>query len=154
MSQAEATLNRLETRARELREGKFEKVGPGKPARLSEALMPGEGGAQGDLHIFVGSGVPKGYEKVEKLTDADRQLVFGNTQGAKHCLDSLEGVTMYRPKGWNEESLIGPYLLLTQERVINHPTHGPVTLPAGREYNICYPRDFDVEQKRAERSKD
>lgn len=149
-----AALNRLQTRIAEIRNGEHDRIGPGVPITLSRALSPGQAIAQGDVYLEVGSGIPAGYVKVENPKDEDRQLVFGNTQGARHCLDSLEGVELYRDPDWDADSLDGPYLIVHQERVVTHPTHGHVTIPAGMEIFVSYPRDYDLEQKKARRAAD
>lgn len=147
-------LNRLLSHVGLIHRGEHDKIGPGVPAAMSRAMLPGEGGAQGDLYIVVGDGVPAGYRKVDNPTDNDRQLVFGNTQGARHCLDSLEGVEIFRPANWNADSLDGPYLKITQERVITHPRHGDVRIPADMEVLLFYPQDFDLVRQQARRAAD
>jgi hypothetical protein len=148
-------LAKLRNHVERIARGEHEQIGPGVPARLSEALEPGEGGAQGDVYIVVGSGVPKDYVLVQHPTEKDRHVAWDSgTVGSNHRLDSLEGVVMYRPANWGPESLDGPYLICEQERVIEHPTHGHVIIPAGMEVQISYPQDYDEMQKRARRSAD
>lgn len=152
---ASRTLDKLRQHVDKIARGEHEKCGPGVLARMSPALEPGEGGAQGDVYIIVGDGVPKGYVLVEKPVDKDRHVAWDNgTIGSNHRLDSLDGVKMYRPADWGPESLDGPYLICTQERVIEHPKHGHVVIAAGMEVQISYPQDFDELEKQARRSAD
>ena len=148
------TIERIEEHARRIAARQDEKVQPGMPAAFTEAASAGDFGWQGDLKLIVVAAVPAGYAQVKQPKAIDRQLVPGNTEGAKHCLDSLEGVTLYRPQQWSEESLDGPCLVLTQERKILHPTHGHVTIPAGLTILCRYQREWDREQQRERRSQD
>lgn len=136
--------------------GSDPQVKPGQPERFTTAAVAGDAIRQGDLYIMVIDSMPKGYAKIanQKFTEQHRQLVPGNTQGAKHCLDSLEGVQMWHPNNYGEESLNGPCLKLSQERIIQHPTHGSVTIPAGMMVQCFYQREYDAEQQRARRAAD
>lgn len=144
----------IEQHAKKIREGKHETVSPGQPVRISEAAEVGDGVWQGDLGIEIVEAAMGDYIEVKSPTDADRQLVPGNTQGARHCLDSLDGVRMFRPIDWNAESLQGPVLVLSKERTILHPTHGAVAIPAGFTVRCRYQREFDAEQRRERRAAD
>ncbi len=146
-------IQQIEQHAKRIAGGKA-RVHPGQACRISDAAQVGDGAWQGDLGIEIVAKVPKGYLRIEKPTEADKQLVPGNTQGAKHCLDSLTGVELYRPATWNEESLDGPCLVLTQERTILHPTHGAVTIPAGTTVKLRYQREYDAETRRERRNAD
>lgn len=133
----------------------LESVRPGQPCRITEAWTAGDTAWQGDLGLMLVDAVPEGYVKIAKPTDQDRQLVPGNTQGSKHCLDSLDGVTIYHPKDWGAEgNLRGPCLILKESRTILHPTHGAVTIPANRTILCGYQREYDQELKRARRAAD
>lgn len=148
-------IEKIQRHAKRIATGQDPKVQPGQPARFTEACVDGDAIWQGDLGLVIaGSKAPKGYVCVSQPTDLDRQLVPGNTQGAKHCLDSLDGVTLYRPVGWNEESLDGPYLQLAEERTVLHPTHGSVTIPAGFSVQCHYQREWDREQAKERRARD
>lgn len=131
----------------------LERVSPGMPLAFTEACIAGDCIWQGDLGLVISSSYnpPQGYKKAEKPTV---QLVPGNTVGAKHCLDSLDGVEIYIPKVWNEESLQGPFLRLTQERQVLHPTHGCVTIPAGFNVECVYQREWDKMQAAERRARD
>lgn len=131
--------------------GKDPKVRPGVPAAFTAAAAPGDFGWQGDLKLTIVEKVPDGYVHVKAPTEADKQLVPGTTQGARHCLDSLQGVTLYRPKEWG---VGGPCLVLALDRRILHPTHGTVTVPAGTVVLCSYQREWDKQQQAARRSVD
>lgn len=135
-------------------EDHMESVAPGQPARFTEACQAGDAIWQGDLCIALADRIPDGYVKVEHPEESDLQLVPGNTVGARHCLDSLDGVELYRPQDWGSESLNGPAFVLTEERTVLHQKHGDVTIPAGFTVVTGYQREWDAEQKRERRAKD
>jgi hypothetical protein len=149
-----SVIEKIQKHAAKIRNGEHDKIGPGVPVTMSNALVAGEGVAQGDLNIIVADTVPRGYVLIENPQSQDKQLVPGNTVGAKHCLDSLAGVTLYRPSQWTEESLDGPCLVLTQERTVLHPTHGAVTIPAGMAVVCHYQREWDRELANERRARD
>lgn len=131
-----------------------ETVKPGMPACFTEACTPGDRIWQGDLSLTIVDAVPPDYVEIVDPTDADRQLVPGNTQGSRHCLRSLDGVRLFRPKNWGGESLQGPALVLEKEATIEHPTHGAVSSPAGFMILCGYQRAWDQEQRAERRAKD
>lgn len=130
-----------------------ERVYPGMPMRFTEGCVSGDCIWQGDLGLVIvdGKKPPKNYVKPEKPT---AQLVPGNNVGAKHCLDTLDGMTMYVPKNWDEDSLQGPFLVLSKEVTVLHPTHGSVTIPAGFNVQCYYQREYDRELEKERRAKD
>lgn len=151
-----ATLTAIEKITRQqkrIADGKS-RIRPGQPVRFPDAASVNDAIRQGDLYLIVADAVPSGYVRIEKRSDLDKQLVPGNTQGAKHCLDSLVGVELWRPKQWTEDSLEGPFLRLSQERTVLHPVHGAVTIPAGFAIQCMYQREFDREQQRERRARD
>jgi hypothetical protein len=139
----------------------MESLQPGMPTALTAAASPGnlekgikpDAVRQGDLYLIVIDKIPKGYKfivnEVSKL-----QLVLGQTQGARHCLDSFDGVKLYYPVNWTEESLEGPCFVLTEERKVLHPTHGTVTIAAGHTIRCCYQREYDKELMKERRTRD
>jgi len=96
---------------------------------------------QGDVYVWLVSKLPKNCEPAKAI----EQLAPGTTKGARHCLDSLDGVTMFVRSDANE--LQGPFIRLECERVITHPEHGDWRLPAGL-YEITYQRAFADELRR------
>ncbi len=151
----QTAIEKIQERASRIKEGN-DKIEPGKAVRLSEAASVDDGVRQGDLYLVVADGVPATHERVVSPKDIDRQLVPGNTEGAKHCLDSLEGVEIYRPAGWGPdyEGLNGPVLRLSKDRTVTHPKHGDVTIPAGFDVECVYQREWDAEQARERRNAD
>lgn len=134
-----------------------ESVKPGTAVRFTEASTVNDRIWQGDLAITIKSVVPKSYRLIssnEFIKLNNNQMVHGSNQGSKHCIDSFDGVEMYIPNEWNEESLQGPFLILTKERTITHPKHGDVTIPANFCVQITYQREYDEEQKRERRARD
>lgn len=135
--------------AKRVRDG-LETVKPGQPLRFTEGCTINDRIWQGDLAITMCSDkIPAGYKKV----DTKVQLVPGNNIGAKHCLDGTDGVEMYLHDEWNEETLRGPYIVLSQERTVIHPVHGSVTMIPGC-YQMTYQREQDLEEKKARRAAD
>jgi len=147
-------IEQIQKHAESIKNGEHDKIGPGVPLTMSPALTAGEGVAQGDLNLIVADKVPSGYQKISKPKAIDKKLVPGNTVGAKHCLDALAGVTLYRPAVWTEESMDGPCIVTTKERTVLHPTHGAVTIPAGMTIVCHYQREYDAEQARERRAMD
>jgi len=96
---------------------------------------------QGDVYIWLRSKIPHGAQPIKAVA----QLAPGTTKGSRHCLDSLDGVTMFAMPDANE--LQGPLLKLECERVVTHPEHGDWRLPAGL-YEITYQRAFAEELRR------
>lgn len=113
-----------------------------QPQRFPEAATPGDTWRQGDVYIELLSGVPGGAIVAKK---PDPQLAPGTTQGSRHVLDSLQGVTVFLLP--NADVLTGPVLECREERTITHPEHGDVILPPG-VYGITYQRAFAEELRR------
>lgn len=129
-----------------------ENVKPGQTIRITEGCVVNDRVWQGDLAITVAKEQPPvNFRKAEKVV---LQLVKGETIGAKHCLESSEGVEQYLPPDSQEYMLIGPWLKLTKANSILHPIHGKVEIPAGFCVQITYQREYDEEQKAARRAKD
>lgn len=148
-------IEKIERHAKKIASGKHKTVRPGLPFRFSEACTIHDCCWQGDLGIEIAADlIPPGFSFVEKPTARDMQLVPGNTHGAKHCLDSLDGVEIYRPQNWSEASLVGPFLRLSKERTITHPTHGAVTIPAGFAVQCRYQQNYDEQLRQSRRAAD
>lgn len=145
---------KIEKKMAKVRSGKDASVKPGQPERFTAAACKGDAIRQGDLYLVIGDKVPKDFVRCEDVSEVNKQLVPGNTQGAKHCLDSLCGVELYRPKAWSEESTVGPVLVLSQDRTVQHPTHGHVTLLAGTVVECHYQREYSSELRREARARD
>ena len=145
-------IDKITRKANRIKSGK-DKIEPGQPVRISEAASVTDFVRQGDLYLIVAESVPSGYTKATK---PQKQLVPGTTQGARHCLDSLDGVTLYVPKDWSDkyEGLDGPCFVLAKERTVEHPTHGVVHIPAGFTIQCRFQREWDQEQKRERRNAD
>lgn len=133
----------------------METVAPGQPAQFTEACVAGDTIWQGDLGITMVDAVPKGYQTKCPVENHDtKQLVPGNTTGARHCFNTMEGVELHYPEDWGkEECLDGPTAVVSGGQVIEHPKHGNVTLVKG-VFKFSYQREFDAEQKRERRARD
>lgn len=145
-------LEKMQNHINKLKDGKHENIKMGEPVRFTEACTLGDRIWQGDLALTIRASVPS--EGYSLATQPSTQLVIGNTEGSKHCLDSLDGVKMYVPNEWNEFSLKGPILVLYQERTVLHPVHGNVTIPAGFIVECTYQREWDREKERERRAMD
>lgn len=148
------TIEKIQRHATAIAAGELENVKPGMPVSFTNACCAGDTIRQGDLYLIIVDAVPSGYVAVSKPKAADKQFVPGNTEGSRHCLDSLDGVKLYRPTQWDEESLQGPCMVLTKERVVKHPKHGHVTIPAGFTVLCHYQREWEKEEQKAKRARD
>lgn len=152
-------IERIEAKAKAIKEHRDPAVKPGQPERFTEACSPGDFAWQGDLKIIIVDAIPPrtcpgGFSQLKSIRKTDMQLVPGNTEGARHCLKSKNGVKMYRPHVWNEESTDGPVLFFGKEGTITHPVHGDVTIPAGFTVQLRYQREWNKEQQKARRTAD
>lgn len=111
------------------------------PIRFSEAASPGDGHRQGDVCVWLLDALPVGC-KIQKHVEL--QIAPGNTQGSRHCLDSVDGVKLYLRE--QPDFFQGPILRMIVERTITHPEHGDVILPPGL-YEITYQRTLDREMR-------
>lgn len=111
-------------------------------------LSPGDFVRQGDLYIYALPGIP---EKGVKPISAEMQLAPGTTQGSRHCLNSLNGVKMYRQVNADntpiENPLQGPIMDLAEPCTVTHPEHAHIQLPPGA-YVVTYQRDLSKESAR------
>jgi hypothetical protein len=113
--------------------------------QIGVVMEEGEAHRQGDLYIRKIGKVPAGAVRMETPR---LQLAPGQTQGSRHVLDSAAGVEMFEP-GSDATALDGPVLVLKERRIVTHPEHGDVSLPAGT-YCIDYQRAF-ADELRAQR---
>ena len=150
-----SAIDKITRKARRIRNGS-DKIEQGQPVLMSEAAAVDDYVRQGDLYVIVAEGIPTNFKAVVTPNDTDKQLVPGSTQGARHCLDSLDGVALYRPQGWGPDydDLDGPAFVLSESRTVLHPTHGRVTIPAGFTIRCRYQREWDAEQRRERRNAD
>ena len=121
--------------------GTAEKIRNDGEQRFPAAATPGDCWRQGDVYITLLDAVP---DTANPVVPPVLRLVPGTTQGSRHCLDSLDGVAMYRLA--DADHLDGPVLTCDQERTVTHPEHGDVVLPPGI-YGIRYQRDLDAEER-------
>ena len=137
-------------------DGRHDTVKPGMPQTFSEAACDGDMIWQGDLGIGITSGgIPLGYKKVNKIEDLCLVPGKDKTIGSRHCLESAEGVEMWVPEVWDETSLDGPYLLLSNGTTVSHPKHGDVSVPSCfNEVQVVYQREYDTELRRERRARD
>lgn len=150
-----SAIETIQRHAKKIATSKDPAVMPGRPERFTEGSVPGDAIAQGDLYLMIVDSVPDAYEKVSKPSAADKQLVPGNTQGAKHCLSNIRSVDLYRPADWGKgESLVGPCFRTKSEVTVLHPTHGDVSVPPGMTVLCGYQPEYDAELRRERRNAD
>jgi hypothetical protein len=150
-------IEKIEQYAKKIANNEHESIRPGMPVTIPDSWMINEGVAQGDLIIGIIDEVPSNYSLVKSPTNLDKQLVPGNTEGAKHCLDSLDGLKLYHPNNWPqsaEETLNGPIIITERNVKVVHPKHGPVTIPSGRTILFQYDKEWDLIQKKERRNLD
>lgn len=99
---------------------------------------------QGDIRITRLPSVPTDCVKVK---NPQAQLAIGNTQGSRHCLRAMDGVTMYVLP--DATVLDGPVIDATEGCAVDHPEHGNVILPPG-VYAITYQRAYAQELRRTQ----
>ena len=107
-----------------------------------EAASVGDNARQGDIYIELLEGVPKDAKPIEKPS---AKLAPGDTQGSRHILDSMVGVTLYERR--DASVLEGPIMNLTETRTVTHPEHGDWVLPPGT-YGVTYQRAYAEDLRR------
>lgn len=155
------TIEKIQRTVSRIANGKDLRVKPGQVERFSDAVADGDYIRQGDLYLIAAERggefswdrylKSRGYTKIAKPS---KQLVPGQTEGARHSLDSLDGVELWLPSEWNEDSLLGPFLRLKNNRTILHPVHGAVEVMAGMSLLCAYQREWDREQAKERRARD
>lgn len=132
-------------------------VSPGLPTTFTHGMTPGvDAISQGDLDLLLEEGdkAPMGYTlRKDKL---DGQLVPGTTTGSKHIVRDPSTCRIYNPPQWSNEydALDGPFIVAESDTVIDHPTHGAVTILAGQSVKCEYQRVWEKEQARERRQRD
>lgn len=108
------------------------------------AMSPGDAYAQGDvLIVYVGESIPKGWVKDKQVS----QLAPGNTQGSRHIISDMSGITIYKQP--NANTLDGPGLVAEKDWTLTHPEHGDRTFGPG-VYACQYQRAFAEELRRVQ----
>lgn len=130
------TLDKIESTA--------EKIKSDDQQTFPVAAIDGDHFRQGDIYIWKRDSIPASAIKAKKK---DAQLAPGTSKGSRHILDSLEGVEVFQID--SSDPLQGPFLKTGQERVVTHPEHGNVLLPAGC-YEITYQLAYAEERRRVE----
>ena len=120
-----------------------ESIKNNEPQRV-ETCSPGDSWAQGDLLLVCLDKMPADCMRLPKQ---ERQLAPGTTQGSRHCLDSLSGITLYQLS--SPTPLDGPVIMSDREVTVEHPEHGHITLPAGC-WGVVYQRAFADELRRVQ----
>jgi hypothetical protein len=131
------------------------KVSPGEPATFTRGCVPGcDMICQGDLDLLLEEGVPTGF--VPRKNRLDGQLVPGTTVGSKHVVRDPSTCQIFDPPRWSPEydELAGPVVVAEKDTVIDHPTHGAVTVLAGQTVHCEYQRVWEQEQARERRQRD
>ena len=96
------------------------------PWSLGRANRVGEWGRQGDIYVTLIDPPTQRLEKVDKFTG---QVVEGNTQGSRHCVDNPNAVVAYNNPDMSLSK--GMILQVKEACSIVHPEHGSVNLDGG-----------------------
>lgn len=112
--------------------------------QVAGEMSVGDAFAQGDISLVLLEKVPEGCTLVESPM---LQLAPGTTQGSRHCLESLEGISIYQLPKPNE--LEGPVIDAQKGCRVNHPEHGDVTFRMGI-YGVVYQRQYAEEIRRVQ----
>lgn len=107
-------------------------------------VSDGDAWAQGDVMPVAIPAVPKGATRIARPLS---QLAPGTTQGSRHCLRSLDGVTLYVMP--DATVLDGPVIDAPEGCAVDHPEHGNVILPPG-VYVVIYQRAYADELQRVQ----
>lgn len=113
-------------------------------AHAIPSMDVGDMWAQGDVGFLRLAKLPAGVTKIAKPS---AQLAPGTTQGSRHCLTTLDGVTLYRLA--NPTPLDGPVIDAPNGCEVDHPEHGNVTLPPG-VYGVTFQRAYAAELRRVQ----
>ncbi len=103
---------------------------------------------QGDLRIIrlADDFCIKQKRSLRRMEKSERQLAPGTTQGSRHELESIDGITMF--KLVDGTAVDGPVVHAEQPFSILHPEHGDcVNLPAG-DYAFPGQRAYAEELRR------
>lgn len=147
MSAVKEAMTKLESHRERIVAGDS-KVAPGEPIHITDAFAPGDGVAQGDLYFEILAEVPPAFKLQES---PGQQLVPGNTTGSRHWLEDPSTCDVFYPAGFkmdNLEATEGPVLRVNREARVIHPTHGPVTIPAGLIVGLYYQTEWEKEERR------
>lgn len=93
------------------------------------------GAQQGDVYFSRLAAVPT---PTRRLLQSNGQLVPGQTQGSRHCVNPAQVRLWVLPR---PTPLQGPIIEATDAFTVSHPEHGHVTLAPG-VYQVTYQRDF------------
>lgn len=106
--------------------------------------------------LDVGQFIPQGDVALEKLAkvpgdarrvaNPDAQIAEGNTKGARHIWDSMDGIKVYQES--NADPLVGCIYSLTKEQTLTHPEHGDHVYHAGFIGRARFQRAFADELRR------
>lgn len=99
------------------------------------------GAQQGDVYFTRLATVPKNAQRLLKTAG---QLVPGNTQGSRHCVDPTL-VRLWAPP--RPTALQGPIIEADEMITVTHPEHGHITFPPG-VYGVIYQRQYADELRR------
>lgn len=102
-----------------------------QPVVIEENMLGvGQMYPQGDVALLRLAALPADARRLNKK-HVGNQVVEGNTQGARHCWDSLDGVEIYLSASLQKNPLCGHIYRLTKTRTLTHPEHAHQTYWAG-----------------------
>lgn len=112
--------------------------------QVAGEMSVGDVWAQGDVGIVRLESLPEGCTPI---AEPSLQLAPGNTQGSRHCLESLEGVRLFQLS--NPSPIEGPVVDAPNGMRVNHPEHGDVSFGPG-VYGVVYQRQYAKELQRVQ----
>ena len=131
------------------------KIKPGQDINFSPALTSDDIAAQGDLYFrrISESEIPDNYMAMTPF----KQMVPGNTKGAKHTFNEMP-LKCFVPQGWSaEESYKGSRgpIVVIGPNVLTHAEHGNWTLELEKDcIEFGYQNDWDYQEKEIVRQRD
>lgn len=141
---ATATLAKELTR---LHKAASERIDCGQPLVVGDLTPDIDIVRQGDIYLVVLSGVPEGYEPVEKPSAADWQLAIGTTQGSRHVIAESCRPNVRLHRRTDRHQFAGPCMECPEGVTVEHPEHGHIVLPPG-VYAVGYQRVWSQEARR------
>lgn len=125
----------------------LENIALGKDIEITENMVDfGEGYAQGDVLLIRMRELPS---DARKLRNPSPKIAEGNTQGANHIWDSMEGVTVYESQSMAAANpLFGAIYKLDKKRTLTHPGHGHHTYFGGSLWYSTFQRANTMDLQR------
>lgn len=141
-----AVIENIATESEQIRRRNAEMYSPEVNA-LSEGMSETDDVRQGDWYLRRIEQIPETATEVDMTIPENLQITVGQTVGSRHIFDSAEGLKLYRetriidnvPTDFIYGEVTGP-----ENRVLTHPEHTHVVVPAGCKFEGWQQRELDV----------